>query len=213
MFTGLVEDRGSIVQATPQGNGRRLGIRTKMPLQDVRIGDSIAVNGACLTVERVSGDIFEVVAGKETLVKTTAGSWRPGTRVHLERAMRVGDRLDGHMVQGHVDGLGRVSETRDAGESWVFWIDVGPEMARYCAPKGSICVDGVSLTVNEVDGTAVRLNIIPHTVHVTGLGDLRPGDQVNIETDVIARYLERLLEGRAAPGGVSMDLLRRNGFA
>lgn len=193
MFTGIVEDTGSVVAVAPFGRGRRLRLRTAIPLAAVRIGDSIACDGVCLTVESVEDDVFEVVAGQETLDRTTWGEARVGRRVHLERALAVGGRLDGHLVQGHVDGVGSVSRSYDADESWILWIDVGRRLARYVAPKGSLCVDGVSLTVNEVDGTRARLNVIPHTARVTRLAGLAAGDRVNVEVDVLARYVERML--------------------
>lgn len=196
MFTGIIEDLGTVVTVQPEGRGRRLRLRTALPLAQVAVGDSIACDGTCLTVERTDGDVFEVVAGQETLDRTTWGEARPGRRVHLERAMRVDARLDGHLVQGHVDGVGRVTRSVRADESWILWIDVGRALSRYVAPKGSLCVDGVSLTVNEVQGDAARINIIPHTARVTRLATLAAGDAVNLEVDVIARYVERLLGDR-----------------
>jgi riboflavin synthase len=212
MFTGLVEDTGAIVSVAPRGNGKVLSIRTAMPLSEVAIGDSIAVNGACLTVETTSGDVFTVVAGKETLQLTTLSGAAPGVRVHLERALRLGDRLGGHLVQGHVDGMGTVRSSEEVRESWVLWIEAPAELARYVAAKGSICVDGVSLTVNEVDGCSFRVNIVPHTARVTRMAGLRPGDRVNLEVDVVAKYVERLLGG-FTPGGLTLDKLKANGFA
>lgn len=213
MFTGLVEDTGEIVGVHAEGDGRRIRIRTALPLGEVAIGDSIACDGACLTAVALKGDVFEVVAGKETLDRTTAGSWRQGDRVHLERALAVGDRLDGHLVQGHVDGVGRVVSMTQAKESWVWWVDVGPELARYVAPKGSIALDGVSLTVNEVQGTRARINLIPHTVEVTKLAARRAGDPVNVEVDVLARYVARMLAYDAGAGaGLSMELLLDKGI-
>jgi len=213
MFTGLIEDTGTIVGVRSEGDGRRIRIRTALPLAEVGIGDSIACDGACLTAIRIDGDVFEIVAGKETLDKTTAGRWSAGDRVHLERALAVGDRLDGHLVQGHVDGVGRVVSMTEAKESWVWWIDVGPALARFVAPKGSIALDGVSLTVNEVQGTRARINLIPHTVEVTKLAGKQAGDPVNIEVDVLARYVARMLAYDAGDeGGLSMATLRDKGI-
>ena len=197
MFTGLVEDTGSIAGSSPEGGGRRLRLRTAIPLADVAIGDSIACNGVCLTVERTAGDIFEVVAGRETLAVTTVGGWKTGDAIHMERALAAGQRLGGHLVQGHVDGVGRVVRSEAAGESWIVWVDATDALARYIASKGSICIDGVSLTVNSVNdldvGCEFSINLIPHTINNTALHRLAPGIRVNLEIDVIARYVERML--------------------
>ena len=186
-----------------------LTIRTAIPLSEVAIGDSIAVDGVCLTVESLAGASFTAIAGRETLAKTTLANAEVGRRVHLERALAVGDRLGGHLVQGHVDGVGRVISAEQAGESLVAWFAPPPELARYIAVKGSICIDGVSLTVNELAGDDFRINLIPHTTAVTHLGSLRAGDRVNLETDVLAKYVERLL-GRSP--GLDADTLRRWGY-
>jgi len=210
VFTGLVEDIGTIAAIRPRGVGRALSIRTAIPLEEVSLGDSIAVNGACLTAESFDSDTFIAVAAAETLAKTTLGALRVGARVHLERAMRLGDRLDGHLVQGHVDGTGQVSSIRDQRESIVLWVGLPAELARFVAPKGSIAIDGVSLTVNEVHDTGFRVNLVPHTAAVTRLGELRSGAAVNLEVDVLAKYVDRLLGGGA--GGLTLDKLRAHGF-
>ena len=193
MFTGLVEDTGEVVGVRPDRGGVELTIRTRIPLGEVRIGDSIAVDGVCLTVETKAGDAITATAGRETLALTTIGALKSGSRVHLERALAVGDRLGGHIVQGHVDCTGAVLEARDAGESRVLWIDVPADHAKYVAAKGSICVDGVSLTVNGASDDRFDVNLVPHTLEVTTLGRLRTGSLVNLEIDIIARYLERLV--------------------
>lgn len=215
MFTGIIEDVGTLVSMRPQGNGRRLRIRTAIPLHEVDIGDSIAVDGACLTAEVLDGEVFEAVAGAETLRRTTLGEAREGRRVHLERALQVGGRLDGHLVQGHVDGLGTLTRVTRERESWIVWVDAGPELSRQIATKGSICIDGVSLTVNEVDGTRFRVNIVPHTAAVTRFSGYTPGDRVNLETDVLAKYVERLLGAGVAPAGstgLDWQAFARNGW-
>lgn len=212
MFTGLIEDTGTIAAITPEGDGRRLAIRTALPLAEVALGDSIAVDGACLTAVAFDGDTFTVVAGQETLAKTTVGRRRVGDRVHLERALAVGDRLDGHLVQGHVDGVGQVVSSTEARESWVVWVDVGQELARFVAPKGSITLDGISLTVNEVRGSHARINLIPHTVAVTKLAAVPPGGAVNVEVDVLARYVERMLAWREGAGGLTLQHLHDKGI-
>ena len=198
MFSGIVRDVGTIVDATPEGNGRRLFVRSSLPrvgIDAIGLGDSISVNGACLTVDALAPDGFEVVLGKETIDRTTFGGLAVGARVNLERSLRLSDRLDGHLVSGHVDGVGSVrSATRDA-ESIVIWVDVPPELLRYVAEKGSITVDGVSLTVNEIDGTGFRVNVIPFTAANTTLGRLDAGARVNLEVDLVARYVSRLLSG------------------
>lgn len=210
MFTGLVEDIGTLSSIRPSGAGVRLTIRSGLPLDEVKLGDSIAVDGACLTAEAFEDGGFVVVAGRETLVKTSLAGAKPGRRVHLERAMRVGDRLDGHIVQGHVDGVGTVLSMDERQESWVLWMRVPPDLTKFVAPKGSITLDGVSLTVNEVVGERCRVNIVPHTARVTRLATFRPGQRVNIEVDVLAKYVERLLQSRDAPS--LLDTLRANGF-
>jgi riboflavin synthase len=207
MFTGIVQTTGRIVAVEPLGFGRRLTIEAPaFGLDDVRIGDSIAINGACMTVTARQEDRFSIDVSAESLSKT-AGLDAMG-EVNLEKAMRVGDRLDGHIVSGHVDGTGIVHAMEPVGESWSFVIDAPVELARYLAYKGSVAVNGVSLTVNRVDDVAPRtaqaccriwINLIPHTIEVTTLRNLKPGHRVNLEVDMIARYLERMLP--AAPRG------------
>jgi riboflavin synthase len=210
MFTGLIEDVGTITAVVPQGNGKRLTIRSVLPVPEIKVGDSIAIDGVCLTAETFGSDTFDVVAGTETIRRTSLRDVAPGRKVHLERALRLGDRLDGHLVQGHVDGVGKVLRSYAVSESWVLWIEAPPSCGRYVAEKGSICLDGVSLTVNEVSGPTLRVNIVPHTAEVTLLGAKRPGDPINIEVDVIAKYVERLLgDGHDA----GQDLLRKLGWS
>jgi riboflavin synthase len=207
MFTGLIEDVGALVSAREigGGGGRELTIRTALPTTEIAIGDSIACDGVCLTAETLGADTFTVTAGRETLALTTVGGWRAGRRLNLERALQAGARLGGHLVAGHVDGVGAVESVEERGESWVIWIAAPAELGRYIATKGSICLDGVSLTVNELrdsaSACAFRINIIPHTAAMTTLAGYRPGRPVNLEVDLVARYLERLLQGGAAAGG------------
>ena len=217
MFTGIITAVGAITTLQPQGGDMRLRIATgKLDLHDVQLGDSIAVSGVCLTVVERSSDGFWADASRETLDRTTLGRAQSGTPVNLEKALTPTTRLGGHLVSGHVDGIGAVTEWHPDGRSWRLRIQAPNALARYIAEKGSICVDGVSLTVNQVEGAAFELNIVPHTLAETTLADFKTGQPVNLEVDLIARYLERLLLGdRAAqPGnsGLTEALLREYGF-
>jgi riboflavin synthase len=195
VFTGLVEAVGTVgaVQRVPGG----LSAAVRCALDELRTGDSVAVDGVCLTVESVLPDGFSATLGPETLAVTALADLAPGRRVHLERAMRLSDRLGGHLVLGHVDGVGRVARLDRRPDGLGAWID-GPEaLARYVAPKGCIALDGVSLTVNEVRGASFRVDLVPHTLAVTRLGAWEVGDRVHMEVDVVARYTERLIGGRS----------------
>jgi riboflavin synthase len=191
MFTGIVAAVGTVRRSGLASGGRRLGIDAgRLGLADVAKGDSIAVNGVCLTVVARAGRAFEADVSRETL-SCTAG-FAIGDRVNLEKAMRASDRLGGHFVSGHVDGVGTVRRIAPAGASRVMTLRSPAGLARYIAPKGSITVNGVSLTVNAVKASEFTVNLIPHTLSATNLGELRPGDRVNLEADMLARYLERL---------------------
>ena len=195
MFTGIVQGVGAVRAVEPRGGDVTLWVDTgAVPLADVQIGGSIAVNGACLTAVQLEPHAFAADVSRETLSLTTAGDWTPGTRVNLEKALTAGQSLGGHYVTGHVDGVGRVVSRHDDARSVRVEFDVPPELARYVARKGSVCVDGVSLTVNGVAGRRFDVNLVPHTLGLTILGGYQPGARVNIEVDIIARYLERLLE-------------------
>lgn len=197
MFTGIVTGLGTVRAITPLGAGSDMRLVIATPWADtaaIPLGASIACSGCCLTAVELGPDWFAVDASAETLSKTTLGAWQVGTRVNLERPLKVGDELGGHIVAGHVDGVGEVLEaTPDHGSTrWRF--AVPHALARYIAPKGSIAVDGVSLTVNEVEAATFGVNIIPHTASVTRFGQLKVGDKVNIEIDTVARYVARLTE-------------------
>lgn len=172
----------------------RFEIETKLPLAEVAVGASIACSGACLTVVNKGDGWFAADVSGETLSKTTLGAWQTGRRINLERSLRMGDELGGHLVSGHVDGVARVADRRADGESIRFTIRVPGELARFIAPKGSVALDGVSLTVNEVSGDSFGVCIIPHTAAMTTFAVLQPGDRVNLEIDMLARYVARLLE-------------------
>jgi len=195
VFTGIVEEVGRVARAEPAGGNLRVWIEAKKVLEGTKVGDSIATSGACLTVVELAPRGFAVELAQET-VKRTAPRWRPGVRVNLERAARVGDRLDGHLVTGHVDGVGRVTRFERRPGAHDLYVEAPAGLARYIAAKGSITIDGVSLTVVAVRGRVFSVTLIPHTLQVTTLGELKPGDAVNLEIDIIARYVERLLEAR-----------------
>ncbi|MBM3570013.1 MAG: riboflavin synthase [Alphaproteobacteria bacterium] len=193
MFTGIVTDIGRIRRVVPGGD-TRLEIETAYDTASIALGASIAVAGCCLTAIEKGADWFAVQASAETLAKTTLGGLGAGARVNLERALRVGDELGGHIVSGHVDGTGRIVETRPEGDSLRVVFEAPAELARFIAPKGGIAVDGVSLTVNEVAGARFGVNLIPFTRAHTTLGEARPGRAVNLEIDLLARYVARLRE-------------------
>jgi riboflavin synthase len=217
MFTGIVETVGTITAVTAAGAAARMRIAAgTLDLGDVRPGDSIAVGGPCLTVVELGADSFAVDVSGETLARTTLGRRRAGDRVNLEKALRLSDRLGGHLVSGHVDGSGTVLGREPRGEYVRFEIGVPAALARYLAFKGSVAVDGVSLTVNAAGDDRFEVLTIPHTLARTTLGALRAGDEVNIEVDLVARYLERLLRSGAAAeatGGLTFERLAAAGFA
>ena len=200
MFTGIVTDVGEVVSAEQRGD-LRLRVKTAYDLSTVDMGASIACSGVCLTVVDKGGDWFAVDVSAETVSRTAGDMWREGARLNLERPLRMGDELGGHIVTGHVDGIGEVVRVDGEGDSTRIGIRVDRSMASAIAQKGSICLDGVSLTINDVrdadDGTHFSVNIIPHTAGETTLGKLTQGQQVNVEVDVIARYIDRMLATRA----------------
>lgn len=197
MFTGIVAAMGTVERLETAGGGARVFVNAgALDLSDAVVGESIAVGGVCLTVTALEKAGFAADVSGETLAATTLGGLEPGSRVNLERALRVGDRLGGHLVTGHVDGVGEVKNLASEGESRRLVLRVPGELAQYVARKGSLTVDGVSLTVNTVEATECGINLVPHTLSVTTLGRLEPGDRVNLEVDLIARYLERQLAYR-----------------
>ena len=193
MFTGIIQATGRITSSEPGGGDLRLGIVVpEFDASDVALGDSIAVSGCCLTVVAHAGDTLAFDVSGESLALTTLGDLGVGDRVNLEKALRLSDRLGGHLVSGHVDGVGRIVSVEPDGSSQRWIVEAPPALARYIATKGSVCVDGVSLTVNTVEGAHFGVNLIPHTVEQTAFGDRRAGDRVNLEIDMLARYVERL---------------------
>ena len=218
MFTGIIESVGQIASLQPRSGDVRVQVRTgKLDLGDVKLGDSIAVNGVCLTVVELPGDGFWADVSQETMRSSAFVNLKLGSPVNLEKALTATTRLGGHLVSGHVDGVGTVLSRNEEARSVRFRVEAPAALARYIAQKGSITVDGISLTVNGVDGAVFDLNIVPHTLQETIMGDYQPGTMVNLEVDVIARYLERLMLGDkaaepSAQSGVSMAFLAENGF-
>ena len=218
MFTGIIEAIGQVVAVEPKGGDLRLRIKSNgLDLGDVELGDSIATNGVCLTVVALPGDGYWADVSVETLNHSTLKSIKVGAPVNLEKALTPTTRLGGHLVSGHVDGVGEVVSRQSNARSEQFRIKAPAELAKYISHKGSITVDGTSLTVNAVDGCEFELNIVPHTIEKTVIGNYQAGTKVNLEVDVIARYLERLLMGEEAakPGvkkGIDLAFLAENGF-
>ena len=194
MFTGIVEDLGEVLSCEPEGDIYRLAIRPKRAPEDLGVGGSVAVNGCCLTATAMEGDVLRFDLARETVARTRFDKrLRPGALVNLERPLRLSGRLDGHFVQGHVDGVATVAVIRETGSSSEITFELPAELARYCVEKGSIALDGVSLTCAQVSGPRVKVAVIPHTLEVTTLGRLKVHDPVNVEVDMIAKYVEKLL--------------------
>lgn len=216
MFTGLITDLGKILTIEKNASsGATMKIKTGYDTSDLLLGESIAVDGACLTVTRIGDEDFDVDASLETLDRTTIGGRRPGDSVHMERAIAVGDRMGGHYVLGHVDGVGVLRSRRKSGNAWLLEITAPPEVAMYLIDKGSIAVNGVSLTVNWFKEDRFGLAIIPFTTGETNLLDYIVGREVNLEADVLGKYVRRFLTGKHTQrpsGGISMDALRKAGF-
>jgi riboflavin synthase len=219
MFTGLVQTTGRVREIVPTSQAKRLVISATLSESDRALGASVAVSGVCLTVTNASSKHFEAEAAFETLRLTSLGSLTVGNTVNLEPALRLGDALGGHLVSGHVDGLGKLLSIEPRGDARECWFSAPAQLSRYVAEKGSICIDGVSLTVNVVEGNRFSVGLISHTLAATTLGERKPGDEVNLEVDLLARYVARLLEtndggGEEDGGGarVTLESLRRNGF-
>jgi len=209
MFTGIIQDKGTIRKFARKGEDARIEVETQMPLDDVKIGDSISVSGACLTATSLGKKSITFDVSVESLSKTTLSALKTGDRVNLEKALRMSDFLGGHLVLGHVDCVGRIAEKAARAGSIVIGITLETGLAKYVVAKGSITVDGISLTVNSCEGGRFYVNIIPHTAEKTTLVDKMAGDSVNIETDILGKYVEKLLH---PDKGVNLDFLREHGF-
>lgn len=200
MFTGIIQEIGQIVDVTNVGGGRKITVYAPGSAVELKTGDSVAVNGVCLTVVSLREGTFSIEAVEETLKKTTLGKLRSRSRVNLELALKLGDRLGGHLVQGHVDGIGKIRSIVKKEFSSLYTIDIPASFSRYVIPVGSISVDGVSLTVASMDGSHIIVSIIPHTLEKTTFSDLKEGSEVNLEFDLIGKYVESLLTNPAGPG-------------
>ncbi len=220
MFTGIIEGFGTISGIKPSGQSRRMAINTDGELKSTKLGDSIAVNGACLTVVSFGGRRFEVDLSPETVAKTTLGKAKIGDRVNLERALCISDRIDGHLVSGHIDGIGKIKSRKTEENAIIITFNIPESVSYYIIKKGSVAVDGISLTVNECDHESFQVSIIPHTAKLTTLGFKKISDSVNVETDMIGKYVERFVTQTKASGNeketekssVDMQLLARTGF-
>lgn len=216
MFTGIIEATGQITAIKRSGQDAHLTIQSDtLDFSDVKLGDSIASNGVCLTVTSLGPNSFTADVSGETLSRTLFGSYQTGQRINLEKALLPTTRLGGHLVSGHVDGIAVVSKVEKTGQSWQVYLQSPEELSRYIAEKGSVTVDGISLTVNELTANGFRLTIVPHTARETTIQALQPGSKVHLEVDLLARYLERLLQGKQADApasNVTMNLLQQSGF-
>ena len=215
MFTGIIAATGHIAKIEPQNGDWKVTVHTgDLDMDDVQLGDSIAANGICLTAIEFGNDYYVADVSGETLKVTTAGDWKVGTPVNLEKALRLQDRLGGHLVSGHVDGVGVVKNIRQDGRSWRYDIEAPLPLAKYIASKGSICINGISLTVNQVNGCVFEVNIVPHTRQETTIKDFIEGTRINLEVDLLARYLERMMSAPQAekPSNLTAQFLAENGF-
>lgn len=213
MFTGIIEDKGKVLRLEGHGQAKRLSLQLAVHLTELQLGDSISINGVCLTVMEKKGQAVELDLSSETLERTTLGRLKEGDYVNVERALRLADRLGGHIVTGHIDGTGIISGKRSEMDFLHLWVRIPPSVTKYVVPKGSIAIDGISLTVNECEGDEIRMTLIPHTLEKTTLIDKNVGDPVNVETDILGKYVEKLLPRESGkPGGVDVSLLREYGF-
>ncbi|QEM67904.1 riboflavin synthase [Geobacter sp. FeAm09] len=212
MFTGLIEDLGTVASFRRSAKAAVLGIATALPVDGIALGDSVAVNGICLTVTSISGTVLTFDVSPETISKSTFDTLKTGDKVNLERALRMGDRLGGHIVTGHVDCCGMLARIEQASGYHVLSFTLPAEFGRYLVKKGSVAINGISLTVNEVSGDGFTVTVIPHSFATTTLAGLAPGGRVNIETDILGKYIERLAQPWKDSGGLSMKTLAENGF-
>ena len=213
MFTGLIEETGKVSSLRRGGNSSFIRIQAEKVLEGTVTGDSIAVNGVCLTVTEMGGGWFQADVMNETLARSSLGSLKPGDPVNLERAMAAGGRFGGHIVSGHIDGTGTVTDIKNDGIAVWYTITAEPQILRYIVEKGSVALDGISLTVAKVTAESFSVSVIPHTAEVTTLSKRKTGDKINIENDIIGKYVEKLMKpAESSSGGLSMGFLAENGF-
>lgn len=212
MFTGIIEELGTVITLRREANVARLALKAQTVREDLKIGDSLATNGVCLTVERIEAAQLWLTMMPETLKRTTLGTLNPGDKVNLERALRVDSRLGGHILAGHVDGIGTLARISGVGEESIYTISMPRELARFIAPKGSVAIDGISLTVVDVTADTFTVSLIRHTLGATTLAHHTPGSKVNLEVDLLARYIDRILTNREQTGELSMERLRELGY-
>ncbi|MDA3808301.1 MAG: riboflavin synthase [Thiomicrorhabdus sp.] len=215
MFTGIIESQGVIEKIEPQKGDWKVTVQTgKLDMSDVKVGDSIATNGICLTAIEITHNSYVADVSGETINVTTAADWQVGTQVNLEKALRLQDRLGGHLVSGHVDGVGTIHKISQDARSWRYEVEAPLDLCKYIASKGSICINGISLTVNEVEGTVFGVNIVPHTRQETTIKEFKVGSKVNLEVDLLARYLERMMSAPQAKdeSSITPKFLAQNGF-
>ncbi len=213
MFTGIIEDKGKVIRIEYRGQEKRVTIGLPSHLTEVQVGDSINVNGACLTVAKIKGQAVELDLSQETLERTVLGELREGDQVNLERALKLSDRLGGHIVTGHIDGIGVIVDNRKERDFFQLRLNVPESVSRYVVEKGSIAIDGISLTVNECEGDEVQITFIPYTIEKTTLKDKKAGDRVNLEADILGKYVEKLFGQRDKQSGqVDRSFLIEHGF-
>jgi len=213
VFTGLIEETGKVSSLRRGGNSSFIRIQAEKVLEGTVTGDSIAVNGVCLTVTEMGGGWFQADVMNETLARSSLGSLKPGDLVNLERAMAAGGRFGGHIVSGHIDGTGTVTDIKNDGIAVWYTITADPQILRYIVEKGSVALDGISLTVAKVTAESFSVSVIPHTAEVTTLSKRKTGDKINIENDIIGKYVEKLMKpAESSSGGLSMGFLAENGF-
>jgi len=213
MFTGIIEDKGKVLRVESRGQEKRLTVEFPPHLTEVQLGDSININGVCLTIVRKQKRAIELDLSQETLQKTALGELQAGNQVNLERALKLTDRLGGHIVTGHIDGIGVIAEKRKERDFLQLEIRIPESVSRYVVQKGSIAIDGISLTVNEFLGSEIRMTLIPYTIEKTTLVDKMVGDRVNVEADILGKYVEKLLDrGNKKPGKVDSSFLKEHGF-